>query len=215
MAAACGDSADTTTTTTTVVTGLSAPTTTTLTTALTADVPVGFTLHDGDGFSMLLPEDWTMVTPDNASALLEVALEGTLFSDMEDQILGGFAQAGVLWVFDFLGASADFADNINILKLPPLAIRGSELEQQALQDFELVGIVVIESEIRDVPAGEALVVRIREPALGNEGISYTILTDEQQWVITLSAADVDPLQSDFSMMIESFREVRTTTPTSP
>jgi hypothetical protein len=165
--------------------------------------------YRGDGFSMLLPAGWTIVT----AADVDFA---TLFADAGDfadsealarQVAAAFEQGGKLFAIDLSTAASGFPTNINIIELPLPALTIAEVQAVTVQQFEdLLGATEISSEIRRLPAGEAVIVSYRMPAYGNQGIGVTLLTEANQWVITLSALDLAPLSDAFRSMIESFRE---------
>jgi hypothetical protein len=129
---------------------------------------------------------------------------------LEQQVTAVFRQGGRLFAFDVLNAHPDsgFVDNINIMELPLPGLSVKAGERIIVQQFEdVLGARDIESEIRTVPAGEAVVVYYRLPNPGNEGISVALLTESTQWVITLSAMDIGPIEADFEAMIDSFRQI--------
>lgn len=180
----------------------------------TADVPHSspsgaLQTYAGDGFEMLLPTDWTVLTPDDKGfgTLLE-GMDGFLDSDaLEQQVRTMFQQGGRLVALDLLHAHPGFVDNIVILRLPLPGLTATAVESVTVQQFaDLLGATEIESEIRAVPAGEAVVVYYTLPSVGSEGISVTLLTTSAQWAISLSAIDVGPLEGDFATMIDSFSE---------
>lgn len=176
-------------------------------------------LYAGEGFEILLPSRWTVVGADDLSsggltALIEEGMSGMDLPDgmdadaFADQIATLFAQGGKLFALDAIGSSPGFVDNVNIvaLPLPGLTIEG--LLAVTVQQFEdIFGATVTSSEVEQLPAGEAAVVRYRGFTPVIEGISVTILTDTQQWAITLSATDADRLDAVFAAMLDSFREV--------
>ena len=171
--------------------------------------PLELETYQGDGFSMLLPAGWTIVTAADVdfTTLFEDAGD---FADSEalvQQVTAAFEQGGKLFAIDLSTAASGFATTINIIELPLPALTIAEVEAVTVQQFEdLVGASDVSSEIRTLPAGEAAVVSYRMPAYGNQGIGVTLLTESTQWVITLSALDLSPLSDAFWTMIESFRE---------
>jgi len=175
---------------------------------------LGLEAYAGDGFSMLLPESWVVVTADDldVGAMLEFLPEGfdeALGPEMLEQIEGLFSQGGKLIAFDFSGPSLEFTDNLNIIEapLPPVSIAVAE-SANVQYVKEVFGVTDIESEIRSLPAGEAFIIRYNlPPALGStQGMVVNILTETKHWAFTLSAADVDRHLEVFEMMVESFRE---------
>jgi hypothetical protein len=175
--------------------------------------------YSGEGFEILLPSRWTVVGADDITsgglaALIEEGMSGMdlpagMDSDaFADQIAALFAQGGKLFALDVIGSSPGFVDNINIIMLPLPGLTAEGVLAVTVQQFEDVfGATVTSSEVEQLPAGEAAVVRYRGFTPVIEGISVTILTDTQQWAITLSASDADRLDAMFVAMLESFREV--------
>ena len=166
-------------------------------------------MFDGDGFSMLLPTKWTVVTASEMDfeELLERAPDAVDSEEFVQQVTAMFEQGGKIFAFDFLGSGPAFVDNINVLELPLPGLTAEGVESVTIQQFEdYLGATVLSSEIRTVPAGEAVVIWYRIPSTGSEGISVTLLTDTTQWAITLSATDVDALADTFDTIVESFRE---------
>lgn len=206
IAAGCGDD------------DAASTTTTSQTPAVVVD-SVELELYAGEGFEILLPARWTIIGASDLSAggLAAVIEEGMSGMDLPegmdagafaDQIAALFAQGGKLFALDVIGSSPGFVDNINIvaLPLPGLTIEG--LLAVTVQQFEdIFGATVTSSAVEQLPAGEAAVVRYRGFTPLIEGVSVTILTDTQQWAITLSATDADRLDAVFAAMLDSFREV--------
>ena len=175
---------------------------------------LGLEVYQGDGFSILMPDSWFVLEGDDID--IEAMFEGLPESFGEDipasfleQAEFMFSQGGAkIWAFDFLGASPVFTDNLLIVvsALPPLRI--SEVESINVQDVEAIGASDIESEIRSLPAGEAVIFRYNQPASlgGGQGTSVILLTETAQWSFTLTALDLDRHSEVFELMIESFRE---------
>jgi len=189
----------------------SAPTNPSSAPTISSSHSVELEVYAGDGFEMLLPSKWTVVTPSEMDfgSMLEGSGEILDSEALEQQVTAVFRQGGRLFAFDVLNAHPDpgFVDNINIMELPLPGLSVKAGKSIIVQQFEdVLGARVIESEIRTVPAGEAVVVYYRLPNPGNEGISVALLTESTQWVITLSAMDVGPLEADFEAMIDSFRQ---------
>lgn len=169
----------------------------------------GLMLHQGEGFSILMPEGWTIVaTADMDLEELFGAVASTVDSEaLARQVLDMFDRGGKLFAFDFEGSSGQFVDNINIITAPRPPATAEELEAATLDQMRLVlGATNLESEIVAVPAGEAVIIRYRLPSQATDGISATIITPTSHWAITLSAGDTGPMDATFMAMIESFRE---------
>jgi hypothetical protein len=175
---------------------------------------LGLETYAGDGFLMLLPESWVVVTADDldVGAMLEYLPEGfdeALGPEMLEQIEGLFSQGGKLIAFDFSSPSLEFTDNLNIIEapLPPVSIAVAE-SANVQYIKEVFGVTDIESEIRSLPAGEAFIIRYTlPPALGStQGMVVNILAEAKHWAFTLSATDVDRHLEAFELMVESFRE---------
>ena len=178
--------------------------------AATAIESVGLVRYDGSayGFSVLLPEDWVVIDAHDVD--LGEGFEA--FGDamppgLEDQAFAAFDQGGALFAFDVAGSSPGFLDNINIIHGPAWVSDAAAVETMTVQQLGAFGAVDVVSEVSLLPAGEAVFVWYRLPTFGNEGISVTIITEDEHWTMTLSATDVDPLEAMFDAVVESFHEV--------
>jgi hypothetical protein len=211
--AACGDAAPATTAGRSEI----APLTTTVapealattTTAAAAIAPAGFYEYDGDGFRILMPDDWTIAARGDIE--LQAILEELTASGLDDlvpAIQGAFAQGGKLFAFDFASSTFEFTNNINILRLDPPGLSGANLVGVAEKDIRRLGATDIAGRVEWVPAGEAVIVSYSLPddLGGGEGLSYTVLTNDSQWVITYTAIDVAPFAESFRLMMDYFRE---------
>jgi len=96
-------------------------------------------------------------------------------------------------------------DNINILRTPSAPLTASGLAKFSADQFESFGATNISSEIQVLPAGEAVVIRYQLPEFGSAGISHTILADEHNWSITISARDLESMSIDPEIVANSFR----------
>ena len=166
-------------------------------------------VYQGEGFSMLLPAGWTIVTAADVdfATLFEDAGDFAHTEALAEQVTAAFERGGKLFAIDFSSAASGFATSLSIVELPLPALSITAVETVTVQQFEdLLGATDITSEVRNLPAGEAAIVRYRMPASTNQGIAVTLLTPSTQWVITLSALDVGPLSDGFGRMITSFRE---------
>jgi hypothetical protein len=118
-------------------------------------VPEGFTVVEGDGVSIAVPSDWTLLdaedmslTSDDMAMAFPAAPPAML-----QQGLDMFAKGAVLVAFDF--SSDSFASNVNVIALPgeaPLSM----LESQAEQQFEALGVDVVDSSSVPMTIGEVL-----------------------------------------------------------
>ena len=213
VATACGGDATPTTTAGRAITPLTttlAPQdlTTTTTRAATA-TPTGFYEYDGDGFRMLMPDDWTIAARGDIElqAILE-ELSNSGLDELVPAIQAAFAQGGKLFAFDFNNSTFTFTNNINVLRLDPPGLTGDNLLGFAEKDIGRLGATDIEGRVEWLPAGEAVIIEYSLPddLGGGEGLSYTVLTNDWQWVITYTADDVAPFADSFRMMMDSFRE---------
>ena len=85
---------------------------------------------------------------------------------------------------------------------------GANLVGLAEKDIRRLGATDIEGRVEWLPAGEAVIVSYSLPDElgGGQGLSYTVLTNDSQWVVTYTAIDVAPFAESFTMMMDSFRE---------
>jgi len=171
------------------------------------DQPLELESYQGEGFSILLPSDWTILESDDLDLEAILAEVDGLDPDVVDGVRRMFEQGGKIFAFRFVGSETGFVDNINVLYHPTRpAVTIDGLASMAVQQMEDAwGATGVSSYTRRIPAGESAVIRYRLPSFGNEGISVLVFTGDSWWELTLSATDVDPLASDFDTMIESFR----------
>lgn len=213
FAAACGGSSAPDSTAprarTPITTTLSPEDLTTTTTKAPVEIPVGFFVYDGDGFDILMPERWTVAGFGDVDlqAILD-EISGAGVDELIPAIQAAFAQGGKMFAFDFENSTADFANNINVLRLDPPGVAASDLVGLAEKDFRRIGAKNIEGRVEWLPAGQSVIVTYELPAElgGAEGLSYTVLTSASQWVITYTATEVASFQPSFEMMMDSFRE---------
>lgn len=178
----------------------------TSTTAAPVAVPGGFLLYKGDGFEMFLPKTFTIAGAGDVD--LEEVLREIGNSELEGIIEETFRQGGKLIAFDFGNATPEFVPNVNILKLPLPPLRGEQLAGAIEKDLERIGATTSEVTLELLPAGEAVRARYVLPLdlSGGEGVSYTVLTPANQWVITYSANNMRQYVDRFEIMMESFAE---------
>ncbi len=206
---ACGSSDPTTVE---VAETTAAPTTAAATTGEAA-VPSGYELFDGseNGFEIALPEDWTFFGPDDldfGDFLSDVDFgDASQYAQIQDQIVGMFNQGGVLFAFDFGRGTEDFVDNVNVLRAPSSSLSASGHQKLNEDQYQAFGATVLASDVAQVAAGEAAVLRYEIPEFGSFGISYTIPTDDNDWFVTISVRDLDNMSLDPDLVINSFRVV--------
>lgn len=162
--------------------------------------------YRGDGFTIGIPADWFVIQPDDAdgAALFETLdEEGIPFTAEE---LGAvWDQGGQLLAFDITSSpNPEFVDNVNILKFPPAPVGIDQLVETNLTEAEALGFVIREDRRLDVSGHPAHLIDYEWPAVGFEGITVTVLADDAQWQITLSADDTDRLRETFEAMVNSF-----------
>lgn len=174
---------------------------------------VALETYTGDGFEMLLPAGWLVATPDDADfgALLEGsggAFAPSSAEALEQQVATLFRQGGRLFAFDIVNARPDFVDNINIISMPAGGFEAARIESVTVEQLRnRLGATAVESAIRAVPAGEAVIISYRLPAPASEGVSVTLLTETGHWALTLTMQELGSMRYDFVTMIESFREL--------
>jgi hypothetical protein len=168
----------------------------------------------GEGFTMLVPSDWTVVSGDDfrSGELQELIAEGlaeTVESEaFADQIGALFAQGVRMFAFDFRNAAPEFVDNVNVIVLPRSPLDAAGLISVGVQQLETyLGATIVSTEVQQLPGGEAVVIRYLQgtaPVL--EQVGVTVITATQEWTITLSAIDADRHEAIFTTMLDSFRE---------
>ena len=212
LAAACGGSSEPVATTPrerSPLTTTLAPQDMTTTSTRAPAAPVGFYAYNGDGFSMFMPEDWEIAARGDVE--LQAILRELADSGLGDVIPGieaAFSQGGRLFAFDFAESTLEFTNNINVLRLDPPGVSAQSLVSLAEKDIGRLGGKNVEGRSEWLPAGEAVIVTYTLPADlgGGEGLSYTVLTNDSQWVVTYTALEVEPFRASFEMMMDSFRE---------
>ncbi len=211
LAGACGGSAapSTTRSRAPLTTTLSPQDLSTTTTQAPVASPPGFSVYEGDGFEMLMPDGWLV------AGFGDIELQGILdelaasgLDEMLPAIQQTFAQGGKLFAFDFDNSALEFTNNINILRLDKPPVGAQALVSLAEKDIGRLGAKDIEGRVEWLPAGETVIVSYRLPPElgGGEGLSYSILTGSAQWVITYTALQLAPFQASFELMMDSFRE---------
>jgi hypothetical protein len=173
------------------------------------EVPDGFTLLEGDGVAMAVPESWVQIDAADASLTPEELAElyPGASPELLEQGLAAFEQGAVLVATEV--TSADFADNVNVLEAPtevPLDV----LEQQGEQEITSLGGQVESVERVDLPAGEAIRLAYSIEGVAPDGSAFTVRgvqhyvpIDGRTYIITVSSgADPTPLSDP---MAETFR----------
>jgi hypothetical protein len=200
------ETADPLTPSTTTATTTTLETTTTLSQPASAGL-VGF---DGSalGFRMLVPEDWTAVTPSDLVSDTEFteAMVEAVGEETAELVNAVFSSNGVLFAIDQIPRNG-VSDNVNVIRSPSSGIGIEEAERLNREQMEALGAENIEAEIVTVPAGEALLFHYDLPQFGNQGISTTIFTDVAEWTITISYSDTVGLGFDPFEIINSFQVV--------
>jgi hypothetical protein len=176
------------------------------TTAVAAVVPAGFGLLQGDGVSIAAPQQWEIVDPE-ALATQSDAFAKAFPDAPPDALEKGFdavKEGSVLVAFD-LGES-DVGSNINIVEVPvevPLA----QVDDYAGQQIRVVGGEVHQTDVVQLPAGDAVRLEYTIPiALPDgssspvDGVQYYVPLDGHTYIVTVTA---DAALAD--RMIETFR----------
>lgn len=186
--------------------------TTTLGTTTTPSQTVSADLVDFDGsafgFTMLVPGDWTAVTPSELFSDDELAeyLVEAVGEDIAEQVTALFSANAVLFAIDPVPRNG-VSDNVNVIRSPSSGIGIEDAERSIREQMEAVGAENVETEIVTVPAGEALLAYYDHPQFGNQGTSSTIFTDMDEWTITISYSDTPGLGFDPMEIINSFQVV--------
>jgi len=169
--------------------------------------PSGFYLYEGDGFTLFMPSDWTVL--DREDVGLENILEnlsGTSLEELIPTIETTFARDARLIAFDLEGSTREFTNNLNILRLEPPNLRGDAILGMAEEEFERLGAGNVTGRVEWLWAGETVIVSysIPDELGGGEGLSYSVLTGDALWVATYTARTVEPFGDSFHMMMDSF-----------
>jgi hypothetical protein len=173
-----------------------------------ADLPAGYSVVQGDGVSIGVPEGWEGISPEDV-ALSQEEFEQA-FPDVPDEMAerGAAAvdQGSVLVAFDVESGSFD---NVNIIEIPT-RIELSLMEQQAETELTAMGAEIGSIEEVSIPAGDALraeyTLDVALPDGGTvptQGVQYYVVTDDRTYVITVSSpSDIRDLAT---VMVDTFR----------
>lgn len=210
LVAACGGSEAATTQArdrTPITTTLSPEDIASTTTLPEVDVPGGFRLYKGDGFELFMPKTWTVVGFGDLD--MQRILNELANSELEDAIKDAFESgSGKLFAFDFGNSSPTFTNNINIILLDNPGMSAAQLLDLAEKDIRRIGATNTEARAEQLEGGDAVIVSYDLPLElgGGEGLSYTVLTSKNQWVVTYTALNTEPFRESFELMMDSFRE---------
>ncbi len=180
--------------------------TTTTTLDPTRDAPPGFVRHvdvEG-GFVVDVPEDWVAIGTD-PELIDELLAEGGAVAGVDPQLVELAAtqlDAGVaLVLFDPEGSGA----NINLIDAASgTGLTAGVYARLAPGFMAEFGATDIETEVVELPAGDAVRATFATPSLGTHGIQYSIFTGGGLWVMTLNAEDVAPYAALLDHMAGSF-----------
>ena len=182
------------------------------------EVEAGWALHEEDGFSIALPEEWQVFDAETIAEtgiFEELADENPDLASVFAQVQAAIESGQTTFIAMELGAPAadGFAENVNIGES---AYRGSlsDLEELSVAEIE-AGIPVsgeVESEVVDLRAHEA--VRLQygysldtaDQTLAVEVIQYLVVEEDSAWIITFSStADQMPeYEATFEESADSF-----------
>ena len=183
--------------------------TTTTTESDDEDVPDGFTLVEGDGVSLVVPDTWEQIEAGDASLSEEELAEAFPGADQEllQQGLAAFQSGAVLVAIDVSGS--EFANNVNVIESPS-EFELDFLEVQGRQEIEAVGGVVDEVTRVDLPLGEAVRVTYTLDGFTPDGQGFTVQGiqhyvpfDGSTYIVTVSA--VEDLSDIADPMAESLQ----------
>ena len=162
------------------------------------------------GFSMVLPGDWEVVDGadlDGEDVAAAIQAEFPELAGMTAELEAVAGQGVVLWAFDFGGSAPGFVDNINVIKAPRMGLSAESLQQMNLSQFEQFFGVRPRSSIRTSLQGyEVVSIEYSLTSLGTKGSGAIVLTDDTQWVVTLSVSPASEIDFDFDLLVDLFRE---------
>ncbi|NND04358.1 MAG: hypothetical protein HKN91_16400, partial [Acidimicrobiia bacterium] len=170
------------------------------------DAPGGFRLYKGEGFEIFIPKTWTVVGFGDLD--MERTLDELDNRQLEEAIAQAFESGGKLFAFDFGNSTPTFANNVNIIRLDNPGLSTADLVDLAEKDIRRIGATNTEASARQLPGGDAVIVSYELPLElgGGEGLSYSVLTPANQWVVTYTASNMRPFKDNFELMMDSFRE---------
>ena len=183
------------------------------------DVEAGWELHEGDGFTIVLPEEWQVFDAEtiaDSGIFSELAEENAELEAVFLQVEAALQSGQTAFIAMELGepATDGFAENVNI---GASAYRGSveDLEDESVAEIE-AGIPVsgeVESQIVELAAHEA--VRLQYgyaldtedgTTLDVEVIQYLVVGDDASWVVTFSSTEeqIGNYEATFEESADSF-----------
>jgi len=189
-----------------VTTTTAAPVATAAPVTTAAPVIDGLVLHTdaAGGFSILLPDGWQVITPDDADIDDIVdSLGGTEFAAMGDQIRAAFESGGKLFAFSTTSVDPNFVDNINVLVTEAPPVPPSAAVDATARSFEELGAVDVAVELVELQPGPAVRVEYTLPSLGIQGLAYGVRIGKVDWNITLSASDMRLIDFDMEQIANS------------
>jgi hypothetical protein len=171
-------------------------------------VPDGYTVIEGDGVSIAVPDGWEEVDPEDFT-MTEEEFEAA-FPDAPpgflDQASAALDQGASLVAFDL---DDEFSSNVNIASFPgeaPLSM----LEAQATTQLETLDGEVVSSDRLTVPAGDAVRLEYTIPvalpagsSVQASGVQFYVVADGRTHVITITT--IDDVAALADAMIETFR----------
>ncbi len=172
-------------------------------------VPDGFTMLEGDGVAMAVPDSWVQIDADDADLSPEELAElyPGASPELLEQGLAAFEQGAVLVATDI--ASSTFQENVNVLRVPS-EIPLDTLEAQGEQEIAALGGQVDSVDRVVLPAGDAVRLAYSLEGVAPDGRSFSVRGlqhyvpfDGSTYVITVSS-DEDPGEVG-ELMAETFR----------
>lgn len=184
-----------------------------------ADVEAGWALHEGEGFTILLPEEWQVFDSEtiaDSGIFSELAEENPDLEGVFLQVESALQSGQTAFIAMELGepAADGFAENVNI---------GGSAYSGSLEDFEEESVAQIEAEIPisgeveretvDLEVHEALRLAYGYPLETGDGatlevevIQYLVVADDVAWVVTFSSTSdqIGDYEATFEQSAESF-----------
>jgi hypothetical protein len=151
-----------------------------------AEVPEGYRLLTGEGVSLAAPEDWQDLDTDVLGLTPDRLAE--MFPDLDPALAQGASaileQGALVFAVDMSGDTRGY--NVSVLTTPQTS--PADVIAEVLPDaLESTGIVVRESGVVDLPAGEA--VRLVLSSVGGtelDAVQYYVPGDDVTYVVTVT-----------------------------
>ncbi|HEY8545225.1 MAG TPA: hypothetical protein VIL36_09260 [Acidimicrobiales bacterium] len=163
------------------------------------------------GYAITMPDSWAYASlhGDLSSAGSEMFPDDPGKADLIQQAVGTLPRAIVFYgvVADEVGAS-NFVTNVNINSTAtPGAgeLSYDEFVAEVRNGIGVVGATVTSDEPFTLAGGDGVRIEFDyDASLGASGVQYSVVIDDQLWVVNFASGDVDAHEADFDAIASSF-----------